>query len=61
MTTNSAPTGPQVKCPTCGTEKLWSSDNPWRPFCSERCQIIDFGAWANEEHSIAVDPELDDF
>lgn len=53
--------GPLVKCPTCENETVWSTDNPWRPFCSERCRLIDFGAWANEEHSIPVDPELDDY
>ncbi len=25
---------------------------PWSPFCSERCQLIDLGAWASEEHRI---------
>ncbi len=49
------------KCPTCGKEQPWSRDNPWRPFCSERCRLIDFGGWANEEHSIPVQPELEDF
>lgn len=49
------------KCPTCSKEQVWSSDNPWRPFCSERCRLIDFGAWANEEHSIPANPDLEDF
>ena len=52
---------PQVRCPTCQKQQVWSADNPWRPFCSERCRLIDFGAWANEEHRIAAEPELDDF
>lgn len=51
----------QVKCPQCGKKQVWSRDNPWRPFCSERCRLIDFGAWANEEHSIPASPELEDF
>lgn len=51
----------QVKCPTCNKKQPWSKDNPWRPFCSERCRLIDFGAWANEEHSIPVEPGLEDF
>jgi endogenous inhibitor of DNA gyrase (YacG/DUF329 family) len=25
---------------------LWSTDNPYRPFCSERCKLIDLGQWA---------------
>ena len=42
----------KVKCPTCGKEVLWSTDNPWRPFCSERCKLIDLGDWADEKHRI---------
>ena len=41
-----------VKCPTCGRPVVWSRDNPWRPFCSERCRLIDLGAWADERHRI---------
>jgi endogenous inhibitor of DNA gyrase (YacG/DUF329 family) len=41
-----------VHCPTCGQETVWSKENPWRPFCSERCRLIDLGAWATETHRI---------
>jgi endogenous inhibitor of DNA gyrase (YacG/DUF329 family) len=41
-----------VKCPTCQTEVVWGPDATFRPFCSERCRLIDLGAWANEEHRI---------
>ncbi|GAB3049605.1 DNA gyrase inhibitor YacG [Acinetobacter apis] len=27
-------------------------DNPFRPFCSDRCKLIDLGAWANEEYRL---------
>jgi endogenous inhibitor of DNA gyrase (YacG/DUF329 family) len=27
-------------------------DNPWRPFCSERCQLIDFDKWTSEEYRV---------
>jgi len=50
-----------LPCPNCHKPVQWSSDNPFRPFCSERCQLIDFGAWANEEHSIAGEPDPDVF
>lgn len=40
---------PIVKCPTCGKQTEWNG-NEHRPFCSERCKLIDFGAWANEEY-----------
>ncbi|MFV2057462.1 MAG: DNA gyrase inhibitor YacG [Thiohalomonadales bacterium] len=46
MTTN-------VDCPSCGKSIPWSTDNPWRPFCCERCKLIDFGEWASESHKIA--------
>ena len=41
-----------VKCPTCEKPVEWSEKSPWRPFCSERCKLIDLGAWASEEHRI---------
>jgi hypothetical protein len=31
----------------------WSTDNPFRPFCSERCRLIDLGAWASDEYQIS--------
>jgi endogenous inhibitor of DNA gyrase (YacG/DUF329 family) len=39
------------KCPTCAKQIEWQ-DNPWRPFCSERCKLIDFSRWANEEYRV---------
>jgi len=27
-------------------------DNAFRPFCSERCKLIDLGAWANDEYRL---------
>jgi uncharacterized protein len=41
-----------VQCPTCGRSVVWSDKSPWRPFCSERCKLMDLGAWASERHSI---------
>jgi endogenous inhibitor of DNA gyrase (YacG/DUF329 family) len=43
----------EVLCPHCGEKVVWSEQSPWRPFCSERCKLIDLGAWASEEHRIA--------
>lgn len=43
-----------VKCPTCGTQTKYEG-NEFRPFCSERCKLIDFGAWASEEYSLPVE------
>lgn len=50
----------KVKCPVCGRPVVWASDYPFRPFCSERCKLIDLGAWAVEEHRIADDGDAED-
>lgn len=42
-----------VPCPTCSAPVEWGAQSPNRPFCSERCKLIDLGAWAAEEHVIA--------
>lgn len=50
----------KVNCPTCKDIVVWDDNSHWRPFCSERCKLIDFGDWASERHSIpgeSVDPE----
>jgi endogenous inhibitor of DNA gyrase (YacG/DUF329 family) len=44
----------KVRCPQCGEDALWSPENPWRPFCSERCKQIDLGAWATDSYRIPV-------
>ena len=48
-----------LPCPTCRKPAPWTSTNKYRPFCSERCRLIDFGDWAEERHCIAGE-ELDD-
>ena len=40
-----------VACPQCGTQVPWEG-NPCRPFCSERCRLVDLGAWIDEKYSI---------
>lgn len=45
---------PLVKCPTCG-KMVEYQGNEFRPFCSERCQLIDFGAWADEEFALPTE------
>lgn len=49
-----------VTCPTCQQRVKWTTSNPCRPFCSERCRLIDLGAWADGGHSIPGDPLEDD-
>lgn len=41
-----------VPCPNCKTMAEFSPNNAFRPFCSERCKLIDLGDWANERHAI---------
>ncbi len=48
-----------VACPTCEKPVEWGEQNPFRPFCSERCKLIDLGAWASEERAIPGEPDLD--
>jgi endogenous inhibitor of DNA gyrase (YacG/DUF329 family) len=49
-----------VNCPTCQTLVEWTEKNESRPFCSERCRLIDFGEWATEGHRIAGEPDYSD-
>lgn len=48
-------TSTEVNCPTCGKCVIWNAQAQWRPFCSDRCQLIDLGAWADENYQIAGD------
>jgi endogenous inhibitor of DNA gyrase (YacG/DUF329 family) len=41
-----------VKCPTCQTEVIWGPQSAFRPFCSDRCRLIDLGEWASESRRI---------
>lgn len=41
----------RVKCPRCGARTPYEG-NPWRPFCSERCKLIDLGQWAEGGYAI---------
>ncbi len=44
----------EVKCPICGKSAPYEG-NEFRPFCSERCKLLDFGAWVNEEYTLPVE------
>ncbi len=47
---------PLVKCPSCGKQVEYTG-NEFRPFCSERCKLLDFGAWADEEFALPSQTE----
>jgi hypothetical protein len=40
-----------IVCPICKKKTTWE-ENPWKPFCSERCRLIDLGKWVSEEYKI---------
>ena len=63
---SSTPKNITVQCPTCKKPVSWGPQSPARPFCSDRCRLIDLGEWANEEKAIpgeelpkAVSPDAD--
>ncbi len=41
-----------INCPTCDKRVEWNDGNKFRPFCCERCKLIDFGEWATGKHVI---------
>lgn len=41
-----------VPCPRCGAPVPWTAESRWRPFCSERCKLIDLAAWAAERYRV---------
>ena len=49
----------RVKCPTCQREIDWAQ-SPFKPFCSERCKLIDLGAWLTEKNAIPGEPAPED-
>lgn len=42
-----------VDCPTCNESVTWNAESAFKPFCSERCKLIDLGEWASEGHVIS--------
>jgi endogenous inhibitor of DNA gyrase (YacG/DUF329 family) len=47
-----------MKCPIC--KKPVTLKDPEAPFCSERCRIIDLGAWASEKYVISTPAHPDE-
>jgi endogenous inhibitor of DNA gyrase (YacG/DUF329 family) len=44
-----------VLCPTCAKPVEWRPENAFRPFCSERCKLIDLGEWATEKYRVPTE------
>ena len=55
-----APAARTVTCPCCGGDSIYSPANAYRPFCSERCKNIDFGAWAGEDFRVPTENSPED-
>lgn len=50
-----------VACPHCSNLSEFSPSNAFRPFCSERCKLIDLGLWASEQYAIPEAAKPDEF
>lgn len=50
----------RVRCPACGGDSVYGPENPFRPFCSERCKNLDLGAWASESFRLPDEAPPDD-
>ena len=40
-------------CPICKKESRLDASNLFRPFCSERCRLIDLGEWIEENYTVS--------
>ena len=54
------PSARTVACPQCGKPVEWTPESRYRPFCSERCKMLDFGAWAAEAYRVPAGNEKDE-
>lgn len=48
-----------VSCPRCAAQVAWLPENRYRPFCSERCKLIDLGDWAMERYRVPEEDQED--
>ena len=53
-------TAARAKCPKCARAVATLPASPWRPFCSERCRLIDLGAWLDGRNAIPGEEVLPD-
>lgn len=50
-----------ISCPTCEKPSVFAPSNPFRPFCCERCKLIDLGAWASEDYKIPTKEPINEW
>ena len=48
------------RCPNCGQPVHAGPEDRWRPFCSERCKLVDLGRWLDGEYAIPAEPVAPD-
>lgn len=46
----------EITCPICHRKNPWEK-NLYRPFCSERCKLIDLGHWSEGTYTLPVEEE----
>ncbi|ALO35975.1 DNA gyrase inhibitor [Colwellia sp. MT41] len=49
----------KVPCPQCQKTVIWQASSEFRPFCSERCKLLDLGEWADESNKISEPIQVD--
>ena len=49
-----------LECPSCQTTIVYSIENEYRPFCSERCQVQDRANWATESYRIPEKTKIEE-
>ncbi len=49
----------RANCPICNQTTKLDKCNEFRPFCSERCSLVDLGKWVDEKYSI-IEPAFSD-
>lgn len=47
----------EVKCPKC-KKKFNYYSSEFRPFCTERCKMVDLGHWFDESYAVASENPL---
>ena len=45
-----------ARCLICKKAITLRPDNPWFPFCGERCKLVDLGKWLGEEYRVPAAP-----
>ncbi len=48
-----------ILCALCRKQTHWEN-NKFRPFCSERCKMIDLGKWAAGDYAVPAEEDPED-